>query len=765
MRNPKLVTVLAAVLAACLISACQGSTKQDSVLPGVEAIVFAKRAVIKADGSENVAGGSGRVVDYLRYTPGGGVFVLSPPTPDGVLTELTGQFKDVDIAGLDLSFDAKDLVFSMRHKQDDGHYHLYTAKVDGSARVKQLTFGMYDDVRPVFVPGNRVAFVTNQSYTPLGTRADEYNHGREVTQIATISSVSGDADRRVCAQSLSHSADPFLLSNGTIGYSRWEHLGPVNDLKLFHMNPDCTDMLAIAGQHGKEFNSLVQVRQSAPGVFVGIATAREGTIQAGAVMKIDARARSGSATLDEQTATFTSLTPRVPTDRQALVPSGVGRYRTPFVLSDGKLLLSWADGDVSDRNELSDTAPKFGIYLYDPKTQERVRVYDDPKVWDMYALPIAARKEPPVRSGRLDLPTGSATAAFGGKAAIIGSIDVTSTSLDENVSGGQLADGTPLSAALDQAEKVRIIEGFSSEVGSVREFGLTMHEGAAILAEVDVQKDKSWEAAVIPYLPYHLQAIDRFGLSIRSEGLWIQAMPGENRTCGGCHESRSQAATGTAGATLAQQLPLADKDYSKLAVADRTELPWMGAVSGPNVQDVFDAKCVSCHDGGSKDPFAGKHYTVTIPSMDPMAQPMTYQIPYLLLSSAPIDTYYERRVVSYPASYVSLLYPTAMMGDSKVVGELPPDWVVPGSARQSKLIQKLNATPSDARAGKEWAWKTAPHPEDVGVTLTPAERLTLIRMADLGGQYYSRRNIDSSAKWLAGASAQGGVAGTGTVYP
>ncbi len=754
-----------ALLGVGLLLACQVGTQGQGVLPGVESIVFAKRAYLQSDGTHNVAGGSGRVVDYLRYTPGGGVFVLTPPTPDGAQRELTAAFKGVDIAGLDLAFDAKSVVFSMRHKDDDGHYHLYVANTDGSGRVKQLTFGMHDDVRPIFVPGDRIAFVTNQSYTPLGTRADEYNHGREVTQIGSISSISGDADRRLCAQNLSHVADPFLLDNGTIGYSRWEHLGPINDVKLFRMNPDCTDMLALAGQHGKDFNSLVQVREVSTGVFLGIATSREGTIQAGAVMKIDARAHQGSSSLDEQTASFTSLTPRVPLSREALVPSGVGRYRTPFALADSRLLVSWADGDVSDRNEISNTAPQFGIYLYDPKTDERVRVYDDPNTWDMYAMPVAPRVTPPVRAGRLSLPDGAASAPFGGKAAIIGSIDITSTSLDENVSGGQFADGMPLSTALGQTEKVRIVEGFSSEVGSVREFGLTVHEGAAILAEVDVQKDKSWEAAVIPYLPYHLQAVDRFGMAIRNEMLWIQTMPGENRTCGGCHESRSQAASATQGATLAQQLPLADKDYSQVAVVDRTELPWAGAANGGNVQDIFDAKCVSCHDGGSHDPFAGRHYRVTIPNLDPTLPPTSYDIPYLLLTSAPVETYYERRVVTYPASYVSLLYPTAMTSNSRVEGDLPPDWVVPGSARQSKLIEKLNATPSDARAGKEWAWKSPPHPEDVGVNLTSSERLMLIRMADLGGQYFSRRNIDSSAHWLSGAAAQASAPGPGMVYP
>src|SRR5436189_286513 len=83
----------------------------------------------------------------------------------------------VDISGLDLSFDAKEVVFSMRRGGDDDHYHIYKAKLDGT-RVKQLTFGPYDDIRPIYVPGKRIAFATNQMYTEMGTRADEYEHSR-----------------------------------------------------------------------------------------------------------------------------------------------------------------------------------------------------------------------------------------------------------------------------------------------------------------------------------------------------------------------------------------------------------------------------------------------------------------------------------------------------------------------------------------------------------------------------------------------------------
>lgn len=744
-------TSIGMLLATMLGLGCQTSSSGsgESVLPGVDSVVFAKRAYLQQDGEQDVAGGAGQVVDYLRYNPGGGVFTLTPPSPDGKLRELTADFQAVDIGGLDVSFDGQEVVFAMRHANDDHHYHLYKALVDGSERVKQLTFGPYDDVRPIYVPGKRIAFVTRQPYTEMGQRADEYNHGREVTQMATISSESGDADRRLCAHNLSHSAEPFLMSDGTIGFSRWEHLGPVNDLKLFHMNPDCTSVLPVAGQHNKPFNSFVQVREVEKGVLVGIATSREGTIQAGAVMKVDVHGAAGSGLLDEQAARFTSLTPDVPTDRGGFVPSGVGRYRSPYVLGDGRLLVSWADGDVNERLELANTAPKFGVYLYDPNGGARVRVYDDPQTWDLYAQPLRAREEPAVVMSRIDVPQGAPAAALAEKAAVLGSIDIRETSLQEQVQGGQFAQPVALSAALAQAEKVRIIEGFSTEIGALRDFGLTMHEGAAILGEAEIQPDHSWEAHVVPYVPYHLQPIDRFGLAIRNQLLWIQAMPGENRTCGGCHESRAKTAPATQGATLAQQLAVSKKDFSKIAIADRIELPWYGAVAGPNVQDIFDAKCVACHDGGAKDPFAGRFYTVTVPPEEEGTEPLMYQVPYLKLTSEALDSYYERDTVSYPASYVTLLYPSAMMGDVMVEGDVPnPPWVEPGSARTSRLIAKINATPSDERAGSEWAFSGKPHPEDQGVTLTPEERLTLIRMVDLGGQYYSRRNSDDAQAWM-----------------
>ena len=726
------LATVAGVLTLPLVG-CGGGGGPDGVVPNVEALVFVSRAFELPDGSHNVAGGNNQTIDYLRYTPGGGLMLLTPPTPDGTLRNLTEEagFEGVDINGIDLSFDATQVVFSMQHGGDN-RYQLYLANLEGDPNIRQITFGDFHSVKPIFLPGDRIAFVTNEPYTLMGTRADEYNHSRVVTQIATLS-LSNPADRRNCSQNLSHTATPFLLSDGTIGFSRWEHLGPVNDVKLFRMNPDCTNMTAIAGQFNKPSNSLVQASEIEPGVFVGIGTSRRGTIQAGAVLRIDARSQTSTDPdlyIDVQQARFENLTPDVPFG-EASPPSGVGRYRTPRALADGLLLVSWADGDVNERNELANTAPNFGIYLLDPATQRRTLVYDNPNMWDVYAMPVTRRDEPPVITPTVDANPDPNLPA------VLGSIDVTQTSLNENVSGAQF-DGVPLGEALRDAVQMRIIEGFSGEIGAVGQFGLTMHEGAAILGETPVYEDGSWRAAVPAFLPYHLQPIDRYGLAIRNQLLWIQAMPGETRTCGGCHASRSETVQPRMGATtIAQQVGPDMNTF--VSIPDRTELPWYGAASRENVQDVLDRNCVSCHDGGGADPYAGRTYTVNVTTME--GEMLTYIIPYLDLSSRALDIYYEREVVSYPASYVTTMYPSAMMGDSMAVGDVPPEWIVPGAARQSRLIEVMNMTATGAATDVAWADRPL-HPEDVGVTVTREDRLTLIRTADLGGQYYTRWNVE-----------------------
>jgi hypothetical protein len=180
------------------------------------------------------------------------------------------------------------------------------------------------------------------------------------------------------------------------------------------MNPDCTQMIGLNGQFGKPGNSLVQFTESqTPYVFYGIVTNRENTIQAGSLVKLDARWVEDESKLDmEKTSdeAYTMLTPRVPAGDEA---SPVGRYRSPSVLPNGQLLVTWADGNVNELNELSLTPPDYGIYIYDPETRANDLVVNYEGSWELYAKPVVPRTTPKIITSRQDVTDASVPALFG----------------------------------------------------------------------------------------------------------------------------------------------------------------------------------------------------------------------------------------------------------------------------------------------------------------------------------------------------------------
>ena len=756
------LTILGLALATVLPgTACSQGTEQ--VNTGVNAIIFMERAVQTVDPNTNkvtvdVSGGNGQVIDYQRYVPGGSLVMLQPPRPDGQLINFThSQFPNADFNGVDVSFDATQAVFSMKTDAND-NYHIYTVQLtpdaNGQYAIHQLTnTAGSDDVNPIYAPGGRIVFVTNQMYTQMGCRADEYEHSRVVTQLASISVDGGDADRHLFSQNLSHTAAPCMRYDGKVGYSRWEHLGDVNDVKVMTASIDGTGMIAVAGQHGKPSNSVINVKEYAPNRMVAIGTTRDRTIHSGALMLIDARNQNdpvclddnadwtGHACLDEEHAIFTVLTPNVPLGSD---PSPVGRYREPNVLPDGRILTSYADGPVGDINEMSETPPNYGIYIFDPKTQTNQLVFNDRNYWSLGATPVATRKEPPVIGSLQNINDSSVPAR-------IGSINVHNTSLQETVDGAEFSNAS-LGDALKGAVAVRVIEGFSSEAApGVTMFGLTMHEGAAILGETPVYADGSWLADVPPYIPIHLQPIDKFGLAIRNQRLWIQGMPGENRRCGGCHESR----TGDNSLTTGQNPTLAEQkgpDTLTEAIPSRTEYPWdySNIAGGSSIQPILDAKCVQCHNDTVNG--SGPQTFYTIGFTDPVSGATSqYQIPRFDLcgltanqycDGQPITVRYDRGTYTWPKSYVSIFYPSAMqmtMGITLLSGTVPPMWGIPADARNSEMIAHMNVTAADSTT----AWPTSQHPmhpENQSVTVTDQERQAIIRSFDLGGQYYSRQN-------------------------
>ncbi|HVY31698.1 MAG TPA: hypothetical protein VHB79_34420 [Polyangiaceae bacterium] len=753
----------ALVGALALLSGCSGSTSgggDDHPTPeGVSKIVYAVRQHTVVEGGKvtsiDVAGGMGQVMDYGRYVPGGRLEILDLRTGKVENIIEGDKYKDADISSVDLSFDATKVLFTMKKDKTD-FYHVYWASMergpDGKFAINQLTFQPFDDQQAVWAAGDRIVFTTNQAYTDMGTRADEYNHSRVVTQLASITLAGGDADRKLCSQNLSHIVTLFSMADGRVGFSRWEHLENVNDVKLMAMNPDCTQMIGLNGQFGKPGNSLVQFTESkTPYVYYGIVTNRENTIQAGSLVKLDARWSEDQTKLDMEKGSdeaYTMLTPNVPTGDEA---SAIGRYRSPAVLPDGRLLITWAPGDVNELNELSLTPPDYGIYIYDQENRRNDLVKNYEGSWELYAKPVVERDTPKIITSRQDMVDATTPALFG-------SIDVAQTSLysrhGNTVGGAQFADGTHLDMALKSAVKVRIIEGFSSEAAMETMFGLTMAEGAALIGEAKVEADGSWLASVPPYIPMHLQAVDEFELAIRNETTWIQGMPGEDRVCGGCHEDRTRPSLPN-GQALTIARGRGPEDFMT-PVLERIEYPWNKAnkADNPNqIQTLLNAKCVSCHNETKNGDKPQEFYEVK--SMNAVTgDSYDYMIPRMDLTDRDITVTYDRQTRAWPASYVSIFYPAALQMEmgrgAEIVGTVPPTWGVPSDARHSAMIEKLNITSSlDAT---KYAWPLGEAFTDANIAggtrtdhaqvagLTRDEVRMLIRAIDMGGQYFSRQN-------------------------
>lgn len=477
----------------------------------------------------------------------------------------------------------------------------------------------------------------------------------------------GDADCRVCSQNLSHTVNLFLRSDGTIGFSRWEHLGNVNDVKLFKVNPDCTQMLPVAGQHGKPFNSIVQVKEVRPEVMVGIATRRNGTLHSGALFEVDAHAPPGSSTqTDEEHAKFTNLTPGVPTGKE---PSPLGRYRTPNILPDGRLLVSWAQGFVNEQNELEQVPVNFGVYVYDTQSKNNILVYDDPKFSELYAAPLAARPAPPVIYDVAKRPI-------------------------EPARGHRLHRHHPELARRERLR--RAVRQAPAQGGAQAGGGRPRHRGLL---------ERDW---LDPHVrPHHARGRrhPRRGAGVRRRLVGredprvragappadrqvrhVHPQPGavDSRACP-ARPAFAAAATSRARRLSSRARARASRSRSRRARTTcssrsglRQEFGWDVAI-----QPILDKKCVSCH--GSDSALAKKTYKVVATDRD--GKTTEYSIPWLDLSGAPMSVSFEMGVYSFSRSYVSLYYPSQLRwarAASRSSATCPPSgWPPPTRATRS----------------------------------------------------------------------------------
>ena len=711
---------LAAWAAACGGDEGQGTGPLDEV----EAIVFIQRAA-RMDGL-------GDIFQYESYVPGAKLMKLSPPTADGTVTELccSGQseYAEVDIIDFDLSFDARSVVFSARLTADQ-RYGLFLLDL-ASGDVEQLpTDPDADFVYPTFLPGDRVLFATNAVVEEGAPQFDDEYERRTTLQLGSIA-VDG-SDLQLYSRNLSHRITSTVMHTGEVLFTQWDHLDEMNAGQLVRMNPDGTRVREAFGKEGTGItNSYYKAVEAAPGRVIAIGSSRDRTFQSGAILDIrlgETHEVEGEVWADlemsEKNSSTRILTAQVPLDDEPSFDS-IGRYYNAFPLNSREypdLLVSWADGPVqSDVNGAAGVAPDFGLYLFDSKRGTRLPVYDNAGTWEINPMPLQPRTAPPEIA-----PAGSN--GVDDDAVLIGAMNVYSTSVADLPAG--------------EVWGVRVIEGFSGEEGVGDDFGLSEAEGAASLGIAEVREDGSWAALIPANVPIHQIAIDRYGIGLAVEPVWITGRPGESRFCGGCHEDRSSTTVIEPGITDAIAIG-PDDLMSRVGRFDRVTtdptnpvgIPWDTAL-----QPIFDAKCAmsGCHDGTPGE--ANKSFTITDPESG-QSQEFTFD-----LSGGPVDFAFGEAMISgYSKSHLSLLGP-AMLEleefDLEITGEMPT-YVLPGDARNSLLIELLNPPRQFPEPDLEDRFKggVSGHADDKGFPLTAEEYRLLVEMVDNGGQFYSREN-------------------------
>jgi hypothetical protein len=679
----------------------------------------------------------GDIFQYTSYKPGAKLIKLDPPTADGVKTVICcdqagSEFANVDISGYDISFDAKQIVFSAKLAANQA-YGLFILNVeDGS--VEQLnTDPGRDYSMPIFLPGDKILYTSN-AVVEAGApqHRDEYERGTTL-QLGRINT-DGTGDE-LGPRNLSHRTFPTLASDGRIMFTQWDHLGHMNEGNLMFANQDMTNLREAFGKEGTEAsNSTLKAREISPGRFVAIATARNRTIQAGALVDIrlgtpstDSKGNvSASERMAEANATYRDLTPDVPHGNEPSVET-VGRYYDAYPLDakdKASFVVSWADGPVeSSVLGLAGLEANFGVYLYAPNdrgTYERRPILDDPEMWDIFPRSLKTRTAPPIVASAIDSNLGGM--------ALLGAMDVyesSRTTFEPNSIYG-----------------VRISEGFSSEEGFPMMFGSTMFEGMATLGVAPVRQDGSWAALVPSNVPVRIQTIDTFGMASFTENVWFSARAGESRFCGGCHEDRTGSTVIDPGLTdaiaagpttfVAASKPRADRksdDYSRDAIVG---VNWDGPV-----QKIFNDKCISCHNG-TPGP-ANPSYTITNPET---GEALTWTFD-LRGDAMPAEWVELAGDEHFTRSYFSIVGPDMEAindGDLMLSGTFKV-YMEPENARNSLLMKTLNPVkqfPNQDTAVRAFA--TTPHMNGKGTDLTADEFYQLILAADNGASFFTREN-------------------------
>jgi formylglycine-generating enzyme required for sulfatase activity len=481
------------------------------------------------------------------------ISILSPVSPEGTLSTFFKPDRGEYIADIDLHFDAERMLFTM---PGTNRWQVFEIRADGTG-LRQITSSPHDDVDSFdacYLPNGNIIYCSTANYQSVPC----YNGTRRMGGLY-LADADGNNVRQLTFDQDDNSY-PTVANNGRVIFTRWEYAGIAHFFSrlIFQMNPDGSGQDELYGSNSYWPNAIYHARPI-PGDstrFIGIVSGHHGDRRMGELVLFDpAQGRHETAGVVQRIPGYGQ--PVKPIIRDALVDASWPKFMNPWPLSEKYFLVSSKPSRQAN----------WGIYLAD--TFDNVTLIRElPGYVLLEPIPFRKWPRPPVIPDKVDLSR---------KDGLVYMVDV--------YEGGGLK-GVPRGTV----KSLRLISPHYGYFGNAGWLNIGIDgpwDVQRILGTVPVQEDGSAYFRVPANTPISVQPLDKDGKAVQLMRSWFTAMPGETKSCVGCHEGHSSVTPNVR--TLAMSQPA------------REITPWHGPARGfsfeRDVQPVLDANCISCHNG------------------------------------------------------------------------------------------------------------------------------------------------------------------------
>jgi len=521
--------------------------------------------------------------DQHANNMGGNLCVLSPVAPDGKVTTLVPELEGGLFDRFDLSFDAKKVVFG--YKKKDGAFRICEIDIDPKVgkmvpgSLRQLTFGGgdeeaealkcnaaqgrrtdrgFNDMDPCYLPSGKIIFTSTRSMRNTFCAA---------STVTTLYIMDADGKNMRClsASPINETA-PAVLDDGRVVYTRWEYVdkGLGNAQSLWAVRPDGS-----GSDHVYKNNTVrpagMSGARSIPGSrkFVTIGGTHHFTA-AGPVILVDTRrTRRG-------TEAMTCITPELGYPCMGYPTAKFGFFTDPYPFSEKFFLVAHTLGAKGG-------GPKgYGLYVLDA-WGNRAELYRDPDFACYEPIPLRPRRKP------MQIASVEAVDAKREKTGTLFIQDVYQglTGIERGRVKYVRVMGV-LPWPWDQRGMFRI--GLNADVHRKKVFGVAkVHEDGSAYFTAPAGENILF------------QALDENFMVLQHMATFINLMPGEKRSCIGCHEHRRMAPG------MARGRPMAMGHAAQALAPQPGDTGPRMVHYAADVQPVFDKHCIGCHAGESAE--------------------------------------------------------------------------------------------------------------------------------------------------------------------